>query len=65
MILFQYDGVPATTYGGNFVGNAIVGMMSTFKGLNGCWYAITVGSTIMPAEEAKPEFDTSGNKTKQ
>jgi hypothetical protein len=64
MILRQYDN-SKTTYGGNFVGNAMVGTMSNFAGLNGCWYAIRVGSTIMKAEEGKPEFDTSGEKTKQ
>ena len=63
MILFQYDTVK-TTYGGNIVGNTMVGMMSTFEGSNGCWYAIKVGSTIMSAEEHKPEFDASGNKAK-
>lgn len=65
MILFQYPSPSKTTYGGNFAGNAMVGMMSTFAGLNGCWYAIRVGSTIAKAEERKSEFDASGNKTKQ
>lgn len=64
-ILFQYDTSNKTTYGGNFAGNAMVGIMSTFAGLNGCWYAIRAGSTTMLAEERKPEFDSSGNKAKQ
>jgi hypothetical protein len=64
MILFQFDTVK-TTYGGNLAGNAMVGMMSTFGGTNGCWYAIRVGSTTMRAEERKPEFDASGNKARQ
>src|SRR5215469_14572750 len=55
MVLFRFD-----TYGGNLAGNAMVGTMSTFEGLNGCWYAIRVGSTTVPAEERKPEFDASG-----
>lgn len=63
MILFQFDTLK-TTYGGNFAGNTMVGMMSTFAGLNGCWYAIKVGTTML-AEERKPEFDPSGNKAKQ
>lgn len=63
-IQWQYDTVK-TTYGGNFVKNAMVGIMSTFAGLNGCWYAIRAGSTTMKAEEAKPEFNTSGQKAKQ
>lgn len=65
MILFQFDASPKTTYGGNLAGNAMGGMMSTFAGLNGCWYAIRVGTTTMLAEERKPEFDASGTKTKQ
>jgi hypothetical protein len=64
MILFQFD-ISKTTYGGNFVGNAMVGIMSTFTGLNGCWYAIRQGSTIMRIEERKPELDASGKSTKQ
>jgi hypothetical protein len=61
MILFQFDN--KATYGGNFAGNAMVGMMSTFTGSNGCWYAIRAGSTIVSTEEHKPELDASGNKT--
>lgn len=64
MILFQFDTNKAT-YGGNFAGNSMVGMMSTFTGLNGCWYAIRVGSTITKAEEGRPEFDVFCNKAKQ
>ena len=67
MILFQFDQWDSirTTYGGNLAGNAMVGTMSTFAGLNGCWYAIREGSTTMLAKERKPEFDASGNKEKQ
>ena len=64
MVLFQFDSFK-TTYGGNLAGNVMVGIMSTFAGLNGCWYAIKVGSTTMLAKERKPEFDASGKKTKQ
>lgn len=62
MILFQFD-TSKTTYGGNFAGNAMVGLMSTFTGLNGCWYAIRMGSTI--AEEGKAEYTASGDKAKK
>ena len=62
-ILWQFDG-SKTTYVGNISGNAMIGAMSTFAGLNGCWYAIKVGSTIMRAEDLKPEFDVAGNKGK-
>jgi hypothetical protein len=65
--LFQFDQWDSikTTYGGNVAGNAMVGTMSTFAGLNGCWYAIRAGSTTMLAKERKPEYDASGNKAKQ
>jgi hypothetical protein len=65
MILWQYDGYK-TTYGGNFAGNVMVGMMSGFEGGNdnGCWYAIKAGSIIVTAAEAKAEFYSSGKKAK-
>jgi hypothetical protein len=62
-ILFRFDN--STAYGGNVVGNAMVGTMLSFDGSNGCWYAIKVGSTTMSAKERKPEFDASGNKTQR
>ena len=62
-ILWQFDG-SKTTYGGNIAGSAMIGAMSTFAGLNGCWYAIKAGSTTMLAKERKPEFDAGGNKAK-
>ena len=34
MVLFQFDSFK-TTYGGNLAGNVMVGIMSTFAGLNG------------------------------
>jgi hypothetical protein len=63
MILFRFDN--STAYGGNVVGNAMVGTSLSFDGSKGCWYAIRVGSTTMSAEERKPEFDESGNKAKR
>lgn len=62
-ILWQFDTSKAT-YGGNSSGNAMAGIMSTFSGSNGCWYAIKAGSTITKAEERKAEFDASGEKAK-
>jgi hypothetical protein len=62
MILWQYDTIK-TTYGGNFVGNIMVGMMSAFEGGNddGCWYAI---KRVTPLEKRKVEFGSSGKKAK-
>ncbi|BAW29962.1 hypothetical protein SAMN02910340_01764 [Methanosarcina thermophila] len=62
MILWQFNN--NASYGGNLAGNAMVGIMSTFAGLNGCWYAIKAGSTVMPAEEEKVEFDAAGEEVK-
>ena len=63
MILWQYDTIK-TTYGGNFVKNVMVGMMSAFEGGNddGCWYAI---KRVAPVEKRKTEFDSTGKKAKQ
>ena len=64
MILFQFD-TSKVTYGGNLAGNVMVGIMNSFEEFgDGCWYAIRVGITTMLAEESKPEFDASGNKSK-
>lgn len=63
-VLFQIDNTKVT-YGGNVVGKVIVGMMSTFEGSNGCWYAIREGTTVVKVEERKPELDLSGNKANQ
>ena len=63
MILWQFDN-SKTSYGGNVAGNAMTGLMSTFAGLKGCWYAIKSGATTMLLIERKPEFDVTGNKAK-
>jgi hypothetical protein len=63
MILWQFDNLK-TTYGGNVAGSAMTGLMSTFGGLKGCWYAIKAGATTMTAKERKPELDVAGNKAK-
>ncbi|MFY9199587.1 MAG: hypothetical protein ACOX7X_07300 [Methanosarcina flavescens] len=63
MILWQFN-TSKTSYGGNLAGNAMVGIMSTFTGSNGCWYAIRAGSTIMLAEERKAKFDAAGEEVK-
>jgi hypothetical protein len=60
MVTWQFDN--KATYGGNVVGGAMVGLMSTFTGLNGCWYAIK--ARAMAAKEEKPEYDAAGNKAK-
>jgi hypothetical protein len=63
-IIFKFDQAPNSVYGGDEVSNAMLGISSTFAGLNGCWYAIRTGSTSAPMAEAKPEFDAAGQKPK-
>jgi hypothetical protein len=63
MILWQFDN-SNTSYGGNNAGSAIKGLMSTFGGLNGCWYGIKAGATTLLMAERKPMFDVAGTKAK-
>ncbi len=59
-ILWQFDG-SKVTYAGNIAGDAMVGAMSTFAGMNGYWYATKAGTAKL-AKERKSEFDIAGNK---
>ena len=63
-ILFQYENSLHTTYGGAVVDNAMVGISSTFSGLNGCWYAVKTTATSKSAAEHKPKHDSSGGPAK-
>jgi hypothetical protein len=60
-IIWRFNTGPAI-YGGNIVGSSMTGLMSTFGGSNGCWYALKSGATTMLAKERKPELDASGKK---
>jgi hypothetical protein len=62
-ILWQYDGLK-TTYGGAVVDNAMVGISSTFAGLNGCWYATKATATTKTLEEHKPKHNSAGGEAK-
>ena len=64
MILWEFDQSPKTVYGGNIAGSAMTGLMSTFTGSKGCWYAIKSGATTMLVMERMPELDVLGNKAK-
>jgi hypothetical protein len=49
-VLLSFDGGPAK-YGGTVNGSVGSGVMSTFGGLDGCWYLSEAGTTgILPAE---------------
>lgn len=60
MLLRNYSSAPAV-YAGNTAGNVIAGTMTTFGGLNGCWYMTK--STVAAAAKSKSATDSSGNKT--
>jgi hypothetical protein len=62
-ILLSFASGPAK-YGGTVNGNVGSGAMSTFAGLDGCWYLTRQGITgVVPqaTAEAEQEFDVSGN----
>lgn len=61
-IIWKFDQAPNTVYGGDLVDAAMLGISSTFAGLNGCWYALRTGVKTAPFAESKPEHDVAGNK---
>ena len=44
----------ATVYAGNVQGGAMVGMMTTFGGLSGCWYATSASGTAFAKTQQEP-----------
>ncbi len=65
-LLWSYDTGPAK-YGGTVDGNVGSGAMSTFAGLNGCWYLTKQGTTgVAVATAAAPSptqsHDAAGTK---
>jgi hypothetical protein len=59
-LMLSFDAGPAK-YGGTIDGNVGSGAMSTFAGLNGCWYLVRQGTAGIGAEEAAaPEYDAAG-----
>ncbi len=59
-IMLHFDTGPAV-YSGDIIGPVMVGISSTFQGLNGCWYALVGGTTSMGLEDRRPEHDVAGN----
>ena len=60
-IMWRFDTGPAV-YSGDIVGPVMVGISSTFQGLNGCWYALVGGSTAMAREASRAEYNVAGKK---
>ena len=61
-IMWRLDNSP-TVYSGDIMGQSMVGIMSTFQGRNGWWYATKGFSPIMAFEAHKPELDVAGHTT--
>jgi len=59
-LLLSFDTGPAK-YGGTIDANIGSGAMSTFGGLNGCWYLTKQGTTGIAAEMALSSHDAAGN----
>jgi thermolysin metallopeptidase-like protein len=59
-ILLSFDTGPAK-YGGNIGGNIGSGAMSTFGGLDGCWYLTKQGTTGIALEAGDSSHDVAGN----
>ena len=62
-LMLSFNTGPAK-YGGNVDGNIASGAMSTFQGLNGCWYLIKQGTTGLHVEHGKATIDASGISVK-
>jgi hypothetical protein len=60
-LMLSFDTGPAK-YGGTVDGNVASGAMSTFGGLNGCWYLVKQGTSGLQVEVAAQPYDSSGNK---
>ena len=58
-LMLSFDSGPAK-YGGTIDGNVGSGAMSTFAGLNGCWYLVRQGTAGIEAEAAVQEYDAAG-----
>ena len=59
-LMLSFDSGPAK-YGGTVDGNVGSGAMSTFAGLNGCWYLVKQGTSGIKGEAAAPSHDALGN----
>jgi hypothetical protein len=60
-LMLSFNTGPAK-YGGTVDSNVASGAMSTFQGLNGCWYLLKEGTVGVQVERAKPTHDASGKK---
>ena len=60
MLTFQFKG-SSTTYSGNWASKSITGIMSTFSGLNGCYYMLQSGAPqSFEAKQVAGKLDAAG-----
>jgi hypothetical protein len=60
MFIFTFDS-SKTTYAGNVASKSVTGVMTTFSGLNGCFYMLQQGvPTAFAAQRAAGKADASG-----
>jgi hypothetical protein len=58
-LMLSFDSGPAK-YGGTVDGNVGSGAMSTFAGLNGCWYLVRKGTAGLKAQATEQTYDAAG-----
>jgi len=59
-LMMSFDSGPAK-YGGTVDANVGTGAMSTFEGLNGCWYIVKQGTVgVSLQSSAAPAYDAAG-----
>jgi hypothetical protein len=63
-IVFRFDQPQNAVYGGSVIDSAMVGISTTFAGLNGCWYALKAGTTIQALTQIKGGHDQAGEAKK-
>ena len=62
-IMWRFDTATNTAYSGDQVGLAMTGISSTFAGLNGCWYALSLAIQEKLAAVSRQEVDVAGYRT--
>jgi hypothetical protein len=60
-LMLSFDTGPAK-YGGTMDGNVGSGAMSTFQGMDGCWYLMKQGTSGLQLERATPAYNPSGRR---
>lgn len=65
MMELQYSPPIRTNYSGNVQGSAMVGISTTFTGLQGCWYAIQEGTQTFARAQREPTHELTGTERRK